>query len=186
MKRSDWWLLGLMGAAALYLYLNRQQAGASLQSAEDVVVASLAGWKNVETGPQWVPYLNQVEAQMGLPPDLLARVAYQESSFKDAVIRGTQRSSAGALGMMQMLPQYFASVNVPTPFTDADVQAQIQESAQQLLTLYNDTGSWSLALAAYNAGLGNVQKYGGIPPFPETQNYVANITADVPAIAGAA
>lgn len=173
----------LLGAVALYLYLNRQQAASVLQSTEDAIVSTVAGWKNVGAGPQWVPYLNAVEQQLGLPADLLARVAYQESSFRQGVIDGTTASPAGALGIMQMMPQYFASVRVPVPFTVADTQAQIQEAGGQLVSLFNATADWRLALAAYNAGLGNVQKYAGIPPFPETENYVARITADLPSLA---
>ncbi|MGH3574705.1 MAG: lytic transglycosylase domain-containing protein, partial [Pseudonocardiaceae bacterium] len=71
-------------------------------------------------------------------------------------------------------------------YSDAAVAAQIEEAGNYLSTLYHQFGDWSLAVAAYNAGPGNVQKYGGIPPFTETQNYVAQIIADVPALSGSA
>lgn len=150
------------------------------------MTAAVSGWKNVGSGPQWTPYIAQLEVQYSLPTDLLARVAYQESRFREDIIRGTTASPAGALGMFQLMPQYFQSVNVPRPYTDADVQAQANEAAGQLAKLYQSTQDWTLALAAYNAGLGNVEKYGGIPPYPETQNYVAEISADVPALASSA
>lgn len=183
MNRNRLLLLGLGGAVAWYLYQNQQQVVSDAQDIEDNIVSTVSGWKNVGQGPVWVPVLNQVESQLGLPPDLLARVAYQESSFRQGVIDGTTPSPAGALGIMQMMPQYFSSVQVPRPFTSSDTEFQIEQAGNQLLSLFNDTADWQLALAAYNAGLGNVHKYAGIPPFPETQKYVADITADVPAIA---
>jgi len=154
-------------------------------SASTAVEASIVGWKNVGSGPQWVPALNTTEQTLGIPADLLARMAFEESSFRESVIRGTEASSAGALGMMQLMPQYFPSVDVLKPFTDQDVWNQITAAGEQLSSLYASTNSWTLAVAAYNAGLGNVQKYGGIPPFAETQKYVADISADIPAIVNA-
>lgn len=145
-------------------------------------VAAIAGWKSVGSASDWLPTLGQAEVDHGLPQDLLARTAFEESSFKESVIRGTKASPAGALGILQMMPEYFDTVDVPVPFTDADVTAQIYQSAQQIQSLYGSFHDWSLTLAAYNAGAGNVHKYGGIPPFPETQKYVAQIIADVPAL----
>ncbi|MGH7747189.1 MAG: lytic transglycosylase domain-containing protein [Candidatus Dormibacteria bacterium] len=185
-----WWVLG--GSIVAYFIANRQKVidlttGPEniVSNTEDTISAALSGWKNVQQGPTWVPLLNSTELMYGLPTDLLARIAYQESHFRDDIIRGTKVSSAGALGIMQMMPQYFTSVNVPRPYTDGDVANQIDEAAKQLVSLYNSTHLWSLAIAAYNAGLGNVQKYGGIPPFTETQNYVQQIMADVPTISNA-
>lgn len=176
---------GLLGLAYLYFSNTGTDATNStplgpLQTATEDVMSAISGWQSVNDGPAWVPYIESVAPQYGIPANLLSRVAYQESRFRPEIIRGTTASPAGALGIMQMMPAYFASVRVPVPFQDADVQAQIHEAAQQLQSLYNDLGDWSLALAGYNAGAGNVKKYGGIPPFPETQKYVAQITADVP------
>lgn len=201
MRSSTLIALGALAAAAGLWAYSRTQSGQAASSdiadltaslgnsiSEDLTVAGstlgLVDWKSAGSGPQWVPVLNQAEQQYGLPADLLARVAYQESSFRESVIRGTTPSPAGALGMMQMLPRYFSSVRAPVPFSDGAVRAQIGQAAQQLSSLYSQFGDWSLALAAYNAGAGNVEKYGGIPPFAETQNYVAQISADVPALAG--
>lgn len=182
--RRDANLLLLLAASALaYEYYRSYTSGDPTSFASNPlssIMETVTPWKSAGSGPQWVPELNAVEQQFGIPTDLLARVAYQESRFREDVIRGTTASGAGALGMMQLMPQYFPSVNVPRPYTDADVRNQITAAAQQLSRLYGQFGDWSLALAAYNAGAGNVEKYGGIPPFPETQNYVAQITADVP------
>lgn len=139
-------------------------------------------WRDEQQGPRWAPELNAEEQALGLPHDLLARIAYQESRFREEIIRGTLASPAGALGIMQLMPKFFTSVRVPTPYTDNDVRAQINEAGHLLTGLFKATGDWDLAIAAYNAGLGNVQKYGTVPPFPETEAYVAEVTADVPAI----
>lgn len=141
-------------------------------------------WKDEQQGPKWIPVLNFAEREIGLPENLLARIAYQESHFREDIIRGTTVSAAGALGIMQLMPKFFTSVLVSRPYTDANVGDQIEEAAHFMLGLFQATNDWDLAIAAYNAGLGNVRKYGGIPPFPETQAYVTQVTADVPSING--
>ncbi len=185
-------LVGLgIGGALLYWLVNRQSAAPAsfaanpITSISDAVVSAVSGWKNVGSGPTWVPVLNATEQQLGIPTDLLARLAYQESHFREEIIRGTLASPAGALGIMQLMPQFFSSVAAAKPYTDDAVNAQIAEGAANLVSQYESFGSWDLALAAYNAGPGAVQKAGGIPAFTETQNYVAQILADVPAAANA-
>jgi Transglycosylase SLT domain len=83
-------------------------------------------------------------------------------------------SSAGAVGLFQLMPSSFPGVNIQDPVTNIDTGVAY---LAQLLNQYN--GDTSLALAAYNAGPGNVAKYGGIPPFSETQNYVASILSAI-------
>ena len=179
-------VLILLGGGAIYYVLNNQtDVETYAQQGAANLTAVLTGWQNAGEGPTWIPILNQAEMQNGIPQNLLARQAFAESSFAENIIRGIKSSSAGAMGIMQMLPTYFASVNVPTPYTDTDVSAQIAEAATLMASLYREFGTWELALAAYNAGSGNVQKYGGIPPFPETQNYVSSIIADIPQAASA-
>jgi soluble lytic murein transglycosylase-like protein len=179
MNRSLLWLV-LGGAVVAYLALNRQKVYSIVQDTTDTISSAVAGWKSTNQGPTWIPILDSIGRSYNLPPDLLARVAYQESHFREDIIRGTTASSAGALGIMQMLPQFFSSVTTPRPFNDTDVRAQILEAASYLAQLYRQYRSWPMVLAAYNAGPGNVNKYQGIPPFPETQAYVAEIRADVP------
>ncbi len=176
MNKGFWWLLlGGLAVAALV-------GGGT--------VAALGWWQRSQNGQKWKPYLDQAGAQNGLPPDLLSRLAYQESSYLQDVIDGTRPSPAGALGMMQLMPKYFQSVNRPVPFTDQDTQDQIDEAAAQLASLYrqllplaSSTGQnpWGLVLAGYNAGAGAVRAAGGVPPYAETENYVAKILSDVPA-----
>ncbi len=134
---------------------------------------ALMPWK--KRGEAYLPLLNAAEDKYGIPRDLLARQAYQESHFRDDIITGATVSPAGALGIMQIVPKWHPGVD------PLDVQAAIDYAGSLLRGWFNQFGSWSLALAAYNAGPGNVAKYGGIPPFEETQKYVADITADIPA-----
>jgi len=174
------WILG--GAVLAWVLYNRSGIGSTLESGAETVTAALTGWQAVNDGPVWVPVINQTESAYGIPSMLLARQAYQESHFRRPIIEGTQVSSAGALGILQLEPQYFTTVRVPVPFTAADTQAQITEAGKEMARLYNAFADWGLALAAYNDGEGNVKDYlAGVRALPqETQNYVAQVLGDVP------
>lgn len=180
-------LLVLGGGVVIYIvYQALQSAGGGgsnlVTQAADDVQAAVSGWQTVGEGPTWVPVLNQAEVQYGIPTNLLARLAYQESSFRADVIQGLTSSSTGALGLMQLEPQYFSSVTVPIPFSATDTQNQIAQAAQQLLSLYQHFNDWGLALAGYNDGQSNVDAFvAGTRALPqETVNYVAGIITDVP------
>jgi len=186
-SKQTWMVLAGLGAlVGALVYLNRQQAGDLIATGAEDVQAAVQGWKTVKDGPTWVPVLNSAEQQYGIPPDLLARMAYQESHFRPEIIDGTTASPAGALGLMQLIPRYFDSVRVPRPFTPADTTAQIQQAAQLLVALMNHYNDWALAVAAYNDGQGNIDRYvAGTRPLPEeTSSYVADVLADVPVPGG--
>jgi len=153
-----------------------------LQSGIESVQAGLMGWQTVNEGPVWIPVINESENAYGIPTNLLARQAFQESHFRSSIINGTQASPAGALGILQLEPQYFSTVKVPIPFTESDVVNQITQAAQEMQRLYGVYGDWGLALAAYNDGEGNVNSYlNGSRQLPqETIDYVTGILADVP------
>lgn len=136
-------------------------------------------WKSAGQAAVWLGPLAAAEQAYSIPTDLLARIAYQESRFRQDIIDGTTASSAGALGMMQLMPQYFTSVQVPLPFSDNDTSAQIEQAAAFLASNFQQLGTWQLAVAAYNAGVARVRK--SIPT--STQTYVAQIIADVPGLA---
>jgi len=103
-----------------------------------------------------------------LRPELVAAVIQQESKFKP-----TARSHMGAQGLMQLVPKtgrWMGATNLMNPVEN------IQAGAKYLRYLHDQfNGNETKVIAAYNAGEGNVRKFGGIPPFRETQKYVSNV-----------
>lgn len=100
--------------------------------------------------------------------DFLTAVAKAESDFNTKCV-----SSAGAKGIMQLMPDECKEFGVTDPF---DAEQNIMASAKLLKAhLKKFNGDYILAAAAYNAGSGAVKKYGGVPPYKETQNYVKKI-----------
>lgn len=103
-----------------------------------------------------------------LPPELVAAVAHTESKFVP-----TARSHAGAVGLMQLVPRtgrWLGAKNLTDPVQN------VQAGAKYLRYLTDRfDGNTQKAIAAYNAGEGNVRRFGGIPPFRETRNYVSRV-----------
>lgn len=110
--------------------------------------------------------------QYGVDPALALAVANKESGFNQNAL-----SSAGAIGVFQLEPATASDLGVNSNDLTSNVIGGVKYLSQLLVRYGGDT---SLALAAYNAGMGNVDKYGGIPPFPETQSYVASIMTAIP------
>lgn len=105
-------------------------------------------------------------ARYSLPPGMLAAVAATESGNNPRAV-----SPSGAEGIMQMMPSTVAGLGVD-PF---DPSQAIPAAASILSGYLQRFGSVPLALAAYNAGPGAVETYGGVPPYPQTENYVSKI-----------
>jgi soluble lytic murein transglycosylase-like protein len=111
-------------------------------------------------------YISVVRAaarRHGIPEDLFLRLIQQESNWNPRA-----KSHAGAFGLAQLIPSTarYLGVDINDPHQNVD------GGARYLKEQYRTFGSWRLALAAYNAGPGAVKKYGGVPPFRETRNYV--------------
>ena len=114
-----------------------------------------------------VPVFQQAAANYGISPAMLAAVAKVESGFDPSAV-----SSAGAQGIMQIMPSLSSQMGIDpyNPVQAIDAGAAILSDNLKVFG-----GSIPLALAAYNAGQGAVKQYGGIPPYPQTQDYVTMV-----------
>lgn len=125
-------------------------------------------WQDESESQSMDAIFAEAASQYGVPLSLLKAMGKAESGFDANAV-----SPAGAQGVMQLMPSTAKALGVEDPF---DARSNIMGGAKyiaQKLRQYN--GDVDLALAAYNAGSGNVAKYGGIPPFAETKNYIARI-----------
>jgi soluble lytic murein transglycosylase-like protein len=121
--------------------------------------------------------IDAAAASNGIDPALLKGLVSQESGFDP-----NARSGAGAVGLTQLMPGTAAALGVTNPLDPAQsLQGGAKYLRQQLDRFGGDA---RLALAAYNAGPGAVARYGGVPPYSETQNYVNSVLAKAAAYRG--
>ncbi len=112
--------------------------------------------------------INSCALEYGVNKSLVKAVIHAESGFNPAAV-----SPKGAQGLMQLMPKTAQGLNVADSFNPAE---NIKGGVRYLKFLLNTfNGDETLALAAYNSGLSRVAKYGGIPPYEETRNYVAKV-----------
>ena len=117
---------------------------------------------------EYDPLIEQAAARYGVDPAVLHGLIQQESGFDPSA-----QSSAGASGLTQLMPGTAASLGVANPLNPAE---SIEGGARYLGQLMGQFGGNTAdALAAYNAGPGAVQQYGGVPPYAETQSYVSKV-----------
>jgi len=112
--------------------------------------------------------IQEAAAEYDMDPNLIHAVMQAESAFHPYAV-----SRAGAEGLMQLMPELSDEIGVNDAF---DPRENIRGGARYLKRLLDHhDGNIDLALASYNAGPGNVERYGGVPPFRETRNYVKTI-----------
>jgi soluble lytic murein transglycosylase-like protein len=114
-------------------------------------------------------FIREASREHGVDSVLIRSVIQTESAFDAMAV-----SRAGALGLMQLMPEVAAEMGVEDPFDPRQNIMGGTKYLRRLLDLHR--GRVRLALASYNAGAGNVTQYGGVPPFPETQKYVKEVT----------
>lgn len=115
---------------------------------------------------EYVAMARAAARKHGIPEDLFLRLVQQESNWN-----AKARSHKGAIGLAQLMPGTARYLKVDP----RDPRQNLEGGARYLKEQYRKFRSWRLALAAYNAGPGAVEKHGGIPPFRETRQYVRKI-----------
>lgn len=126
-------------------------------------------------GAEWAPAITEVSQRNGLDPRLFAALVWTESHFRPDVV-----SHAGAIGLAQLMPGTAESLGVDPWIPEENLDGGSRYLAMRIA----QTGSVECGLAAYNAGIGNVQRHGCIPPFAETQNYVVTVLERYERLAG--
>jgi len=185
-------VFGLSGPAEAQIYSWRDSAGILTLSdrPQNGAVLAIHGGQTPRTAtvpvrstliarsnPHYEPLIRQHASQRGVRPDLVRAVIQVESAFNPRAV-----SPKGAMGLMQLMPATARQFGVIDAFNPAENIRAGVSYLRQLLDRYDHDEQ--LALAAYNAGPGAVDKYGSkVPPYKETQNYVlkiAGIRGNVP------
>jgi hypothetical protein len=138
------------------------------RSRREIGSVHIPGEARPPASPAFYDQLIAKEARRhGLPPALVKAVVKAESNFQPDAI-----STKGAQGLMQLMPETAEELGVDDPFRAED---NVQAGTRYLRQMIDRFGDWQHALAAYNAGPGAVDRWGGIPPFGETQQYVERV-----------
>jgi soluble lytic murein transglycosylase-like protein len=142
------------------------------QQLEQIAVSRLQLWR---APAAYAGLIADAEARNGLPAGMLERLLYQECHYREDIITGRVRSSVGALGIAQFMPATAAEQGID-PLNPAQA---IAAAGRYLAQLFARFGTWAQALAAYNWGMGNVQRKGLDLAPAETRAYYSSILLDV-------
>ena len=159
----------LATAAIVLPHKGKPQSIDSKLSPPPVVATRIETIEPVPPEHAYDEFIREAAREYGVDAVLIRSVMQTESAFDAMAV-----SRAGALGLMQLMPEVATEMGVEDPF---DPRQNIMGGAKYLRRLLDlHRGRVRLALASYNAGAGNVSQYGGVPPFPETQKYVKEVT----------
>jgi len=180
-------LASVAGTGYSYPQTANADFASALQAATSADASGVAGTQPAGLGRPAVPgaagsgesgeyesLIEQAAARNGLDPAVLHGLIEQESGFDPSAT-----SSAGASGLTQLMPGTASSLGVANPLDPAESIEGGARYLGQLMTQFG--GNTEDALAAYNAGPGAVQQYGGIPPYAETQSYVSKVLGNAEA-----
>jgi cell wall-associated NlpC family hydrolase len=145
-----------------------------VQAEDDTAITSHTGEAIMAN---FAPLIQEAAAHYNIPAGVLERQMMAESGGNP-----NAKSPVGALGLMQLMPATARGLGVTNPL---DPRQSIMGGAKYLRDQIDKFGSLKLALAAYNAGPGAVAKYGGVPPFAETHDYVNKILGGLPSVGAA-
>ncbi len=169
----------------LYNYMNQLLYQVQTPSVYNTGNSNTSSTRTISEGKSFADTFRSTVKQMGVPESmddifeeaariynvpaaLLKAIGKAESGFDSTAV-----SPVGAQGVMQLMPSTAQALGVSDPF---DARSNIMGGAKYIAEKLNQyNGNIELALAAYNAGSGNVEKYGGVPPFTETINYIEKI-----------
>lgn len=181
MNKNTAVVLAVVGCAMFWAAIQYEKAGTAGDDESNIITDGIDEMGSLITG--WPagssPYRAIIESaadRYGVPPLLLAWLLWKESRYLPNVINGTTRSRVGALGIAQFMPAT-AREQLGSEAAALDPAKAIPGAARYLAWLYNSTGSWTLALAAYNWGIGNVQRKGIAAAPAETRDYYTTILA---------
>lgn len=151
--------------------MNNQILRNAIQEVNDARQDYSKKSSNSANKSQLLGMINKVAQKHGVDEKLVQALIKQESGFNP-----NATSRTGAMGLMQLMPSTAKSLGVKDPYNAAQNVEGGVKYLKSMLNKYN--GNIILALAAYNAGPNAVDKYSGVPPYKETQNYVKNILAN--------
>ncbi|QSO46122.1 lytic transglycosylase domain-containing protein [Alicyclobacillus mengziensis] len=171
MNLADFWLqqvLGQLGGAAAGNIFSNKSVSSSVANDLFPGMNAMAGSSTNIPSQTVADAVNQASTAFGLPAQLINSVIQTESAYQPNAV-----SSAGAIGLMQLMPATAREMGVQNPY---DPIQNIWGGTRYLSSLVNQFhGDVKLAVAAYNAGPEAVVTHGGVPPYPETQQYVQKV-----------
>jgi soluble lytic murein transglycosylase-like protein len=159
-----------LSPAAVHLRLPRMappELRRQAALAVDAFAAPLGTNASARVFPNWTNFIHKAARDFDIAPELIAAVIQAESAFQPRAV-----SPKGAQGLMQLMPATGESLELVDPF---DPEANIRAGARYLKAQLSRFSTIEEALAAYNAGPGNVIRHGGVPPFAETRDFVRRV-----------